>query len=134
MKNGLNELVRKTSGNISPFQVPLPCSAIKYKMQMNKENESKLSNLKGHSSRDLSKDLNINVVFNKEEINQLKYVQQQLVNKIYEGEGFRFKIHELLFIENTPCDNIVFCIPVFPNKNAPLCVKYPIIKALFQYP
>ena len=25
MKNGLNELVRKTSGNISPFQVPLPC-------------------------------------------------------------------------------------------------------------
>ena len=86
MKNGLNELVRKTSGNISPFQVPLPCSAIKYKMQMNKENDSKLSNLKGHSSRDLNKDLNINVVFNKEEINQLKYVQQQLVNKIYDDD------------------------------------------------
>ena len=34
--------------------------------------------------------------------------KDDLVYKIYKGEGYSFKIHELLFIENTPCDNIVF--------------------------
>ena len=34
--------------------------------------------------------------------------KDDLVYKIYEGEGLSFKILELLFIQNTPCDNITF--------------------------
>ena len=42
--------------------------------------------------------------------------KDDLVNKIYEGEGFSFKILELLFIENTPCDNIVFGFKFLENS------------------